>query len=422
MNRIIYLSLFVIFFALSTFTVHSQVAPAYTLGIFGNANMDDTIDEDDIEYVRGIINGTNEATELADANYDGRVDKDDIIQIELIIAGEDKELTIKDTAYADATSRTVTVKKPIERIVALNPYVPELIRSFKVDKDIIVGICDNIAEEDVFYPEFSKFPSVGKATKPDYEAILSLNPDLVIGYTRAAPEHAEMLPSVPVVALDFYVAGNHIDEARKLGYLLNKKDEADEYIDFYEGILNTIAENVDKVSEKDRPKVYWEKDEQYSSSGKGYSYDEKITTAGGNNIFGDVLHLWGDVDPEDVIERNPDIVIKQISSASNAGANITEMTDSRNEILNRPELANVAAIKDKKVYTVISGLFGFGGLQGNFVGIAYLAKWLHPELFEFLDPKAIHQEYLTRFQGLPDDFLDTHGMFVYHPDENPNGH
>ena len=32
----------------------------YTLGIFGNANMDDTIDKDDIAYVEGIIEGTNE--------------------------------------------------------------------------------------------------------------------------------------------------------------------------------------------------------------------------------------------------------------------------------------------------------------------------------------------------------------------------
>jgi len=49
-----------------------------------------------------------------------------------------------------------------------------------------------------------------------------------------------------------------------------------------------------------------------------------------------------------------------------------------------------------------------------------MAKWFHPELFEDLDPKSIHQEYLTRFQGL-DYALDEHGVFVYHPDEHPGG-
>lgn len=47
-----------------------------------------------------------------------------------------------------------------------------------------------------------------------------------------------------------------------------------------------------------------------------------------------------------------------------------------------------------------------------FVGVTYLAKLFYPELFEDLDPQAIHQEYLTRFQGLAYD-LDEHGIFVY---------
>ena len=55
--------------ASSTLAVMPANAADCTLGIFGNANMDDTIDEDDIAYVEGIIEGTNEETELADANY-----------------------------------------------------------------------------------------------------------------------------------------------------------------------------------------------------------------------------------------------------------------------------------------------------------------------------------------------------------------
>jgi hypothetical protein len=30
-----------------------------------------------------------------------------------------------------------------------------------------------------------------------------------------------------------------------------------------------------------------------------------------------------------------------------------------------------------------------------------------------MDPYAIHREYLTKFQGLPEDFLDKNGMFAY---------
>jgi iron complex transport system substrate-binding protein len=49
-----------------------------------------------------------------------------------------------------------------------------------------------------------------------------------------------------------------------------------------------------------------------------------------------------------------------------------------------------------------------------FIGVAYLAKFFYPDLFTDLDPQAIHQEYLTRFQRLDYD-LDKHGVFVYPP-------
>ena len=39
----------------------------FTLGIYGNANMDQIIDESDIVYVEEIISGTRESTDLADA-------------------------------------------------------------------------------------------------------------------------------------------------------------------------------------------------------------------------------------------------------------------------------------------------------------------------------------------------------------------
>ena len=46
------------------------------------------------------------------------------------------------------------------------------------------------------------------------------------------------------------------------------------------------------------------------------------------------------------------------------------------------------------------------------VGIAYWAKWFHPELFSNLDPQEIHQEYLTDFMRIDYD-LSEHGVFAY---------
>ena len=129
----------------------SAGASDYSLEIFGNANMDETIDERDITYVEGIIKGTNAATNLSDANYDGKVDENDINRIELIIAGEEKEITLIDSAY-----RIITVEEPIKKIVVMNNEAAEIIRAFGIE-DKIVGVSSGIANDKIFFLRFQRF-------------------------------------------------------------------------------------------------------------------------------------------------------------------------------------------------------------------------------------------------------------------------
>jgi iron complex transport system substrate-binding protein len=391
-------------------TIASASEDDYVLGVYGNANEDDTIDMRDLTYVKLIFFGKKPETELADAKYDGKINPLDFIQIKLIIVGKEKEITI-----VDYTDRIVTVKKPVERIVCTSQYVLQTMRSLKVDKDKIVGISSGIKDDNTYFPEFSELSDVGGWTL-DYETILSCNPDFVIGWFKA--EHAEKLPGIPVVGLYCYRPDVYEEEVRKLGYILDKKDEAEKFIDFYDGVLNTIKEKVEGIPEEDKTKVYLErqfrKGQKYKTGGKGSGYHEKITIAGGNNIFSDISG-YPVVDAEDVIERNPEIIVVQpsVKGYYNTGTDITELIDVRNEIMNRPELAKVEAVKNGKVYVLVGDVSG--GAR-HFVGIGYMAKWFYPELFEDLNPKASHQEYITRFQGLDEDFLDTHGAWVY-PEE-----
>ncbi len=60
-------------------------AADYGPAIYGNANLDNVIDENDITYVNNVIIGTAKPTELADANLDDEIDEQDIQQIEQII-------------------------------------------------------------------------------------------------------------------------------------------------------------------------------------------------------------------------------------------------------------------------------------------------------------------------------------------------
>lgn len=384
-----------------------------TLEIFGNANMDGTIDEKDVAYVEGVIKGANAATNLSDANYDGIINDLDIAQIEMIIGGKEKKLTL-----IDSSGSVVTVNEPIKRIVTLNSHAVETMRSLKVEMDKIVGVDKYTKEDKDFYPELNESAAnLGSIVTPDIEKILELQPDLVIQYsTLTFNESVEKIkkadPNTAVVRFDCWRAPIYIDEVKKLGYILGKKEDADEFVEFYSGWLDAVEEKVKDNPEDERPKVYIEAYSPYQSSGNKYGWHEIVEMAGGHNIFGDISADRITVDPEEVVEDNPEIIIKQVSSTSEAGYSIEDpsrMSEIREEIMNRPELANVTAVEDGKVFIISSDICSSASLV---VGNAYMAKWFYPDLFEDLDPKAIHQEYLERFQDIP-----YRGVYAYSPQE-----
>ncbi|MHC1576638.1 MAG: hypothetical protein ACXQTE_04725, partial [Methanosarcinaceae archaeon] len=101
-------------------------ASDYTLGVFGNANEDETINMQDVTYTELIILEYRDQTELSDAKYDRKINMQDVTQIELTILGKEKEITLIDTA-----EKIVTVNKPLTRIIPTYPQAIETLRSIE---------------------------------------------------------------------------------------------------------------------------------------------------------------------------------------------------------------------------------------------------------------------------------------------------
>ena len=391
----------------------------YVLDIYGNANEDDTIDMRDVTYTKLVIFGKKPETELADAYYDGEVDVLDVVQIKLIILGRESELTVVDSG-----DRTVTVKKPVERVITLTSYPAEAIRMFG-EKDKIVAVSGSIKEYDVYFPEISELPSVGDYPF-DPEAILGFEPDLVIDMVFCVKYagYADKLPeSIAVLGLDFYKPDVFVEELTKLGYVLNSKDSVDEYFStFHDKYIDLIKARTEELSEDERPKVYVESSfGDYQPYGEGSGHQKYIEIAGGRNIFADMPLLGStEVDPEEVVIRNPDIIVRilGITKGYDVGYDFDDPSDmiaKREEIMSRPELTEVTAITDEMVY-IMSNDFTYG--LDYPISIIYEAKWYQPELFEDLDPQAIHQEFIDNFcPGLDYDVYE-HGVFVYPPPES----
>lgn len=400
----------------------SAVAEDYILKVFGNANMDNAIDEADIEFVQGIIDGKNKETELADANHDGKIDENDIAQIRLIIAGDEPELTLIDMA-----DRTVTIPMPVDGVVLTHREQYEQLRAIKVPADVVLTAerqIQTMGEYEKYFAEYQDLPDVGSNSDPNIEAIIGLHPDLILmgSYGENSSQHSASLnvfesAGIPVV-YSHETDKNYADNIRMLGCIFGKTDETNEYVDWRENLITNIQEHLAKVPDENKRKVYVEWYGKYVTSNEAATH---VGALGGKDIFGG--NASGSINPEEVVKQNPDIVV--LIGGRDSGYvtdNITELKGLRDEFMNRKELQDVTAVKTGDVYAMSVYITGTGCCHGgrDFVQDAYLAKWLNPAYFEDFDPKSIHQEYLTRFQGLDWD-LDKHGVYVYHPVRHPNG-
>ena len=387
----------------------------YVLGIYGNANEDDTIDMRDVTYTKLVIFGKKPETELADAYYDGEVDVLDVVQIKLIILGRESELTVVDTNGED-----VTVKKPVERVIVLGDADADAMRILKAEEKV-VGIDSSLPEEYILLPVISEQPTVGDYLDPDVEAILALEPDIVLGRHVLTYDLDEKLePFVAVVRLQ--LSGEAIvEEIKKLGYVIDKTSEAEEFCDWYEEHVEMIHGRIEGLSEEDKPKIFIEgfpHYKEYYTQNKDSAEGYICEMAGGINIAAD--NPSGVVDAEWVITENPEFIYIGAMSSDPSGYGVDGITGvkaTREGVVSRPELKDVKAVKKGDCYCTASDIVH--SIQ-QFISISYWAKLLHPELFEDLDPEAIHKEYLDRFQRIDYD-IDERGVFVYPPIEIDDG-
>jgi len=373
----------------------------YTLGIFGNANMDRTIDEKDIAYVQDVIRGAKNASNLTDANYDGNIDQSDIDQIKLIIKGTEKKLTV-----IDDSGGAVTVNKPVSRIVTLNYNFPELFVAIGA-KDKIVGVEERFKTrmKDIAEAcDMMDVPVIGTYNEPNYERILELKPDLVITTSSMTKEVTEKLPGVPVISISGFISTLDSDyifrDLSLLGRIVDENDKASKLIDFMQSYNRIIEEHKTELNPKKMPTFYLEGPLNFTIYCPSGTPGKVLAEGcGGRNIASeiDTGSSSAEVSPEWVLEKNPDIIIKRNDFL---GMNATE-EDAEKElnklIASRTGWDEISAVKNHRVYLLEGDLMW---TPRYLAGRCYLAKWFQPELFRGLNPEEILRRYYKDFLGI----------------------
>jgi len=385
------------------------VSEAETLEVYGNANGDDTIDMRDVTYIKLVIFGKKPETEFCDANHDGRVSMLDVVQTKLIIVGKEGELT-----FVDARGESVTVRLPLKRIVVLNPDACEAIRALG-SKERVVGVTSRMKDCPRFYPELSERVSVGSSFSPDIEQIIALNPDAVFAYSQwpSTEKLEDKLPAdMKVIRLDFYIARKVKGEINILGYLLGAQDKASEYIEWHDRYVNEIIERVSEIPDDERTTVFTEggggKEFGRRAYANGTGLFDLSVMAGGKNIAAE-LEGYTDVETEWILTQRPEVIVSLVYGCGYETDNKSEMEERYNKIIELPGFKEeVPAVINNRVHIIDNDFFG----PSYVYGLAYMAKWLYPEIFSDFDPQAIHQEYINKFCGIDFD-VSKQGAFVY---------
>jgi len=210
----------------------------------------------------------------------------------------------------------MTVTVPVQRVVVLSTTDLALLRPLDVF-DSLVGISaprERIEIEEVATSmSQGRTQSVGSsASKPDYELIATLKPDLVVGYTgtedgiTVKAKLAEL--KLPFAAVNAWLEQDPLARAEWIKFLsafYNKETQAEA---FFQG-METRVKNVEAraATAARRPKVLWavvnSKGEHYVPNGGKYEA-AMIRMAGGDYLFADLAGTGNSViTPEEIVAR-----------------------------------------------------------------------------------------------------------------------
>ena len=220
------------------------------------------------------------------------------------------------------------------RYVVTSPEIAEIIAAIEGTKNIV-----GITTECNYPPVLQKIEKVGTFGKVNIEKIIELNPSLVFTSGLEQDYLSSELQKLKIPVMKIYprsVAGL-INAVRDIGRTVGNSLQANALADSLEKRINEfILQNVSIT----RPKVYVEiyGNPIMSVSSKSF-VGEIIELAGGENIFSELSRDYSRINPEKVVEKNPEIII------------LTYPGVSAQQIKERKGWSKIDACKNNKIYT-----------------------------------------------------------------------
>ena len=193
---------------------------------------------------------------------------------------------------------------PAIRIVSLNPVTTEFLFAAGAGARVV-----GRTHWDHYPPEAASVPDMGNGIGPNVEVIVGARPDLVILYATTGNQRA--------------VSALHAAGIRTLSMRTDRVTDLARFAAAYAHltgdsaarvVADTVLASVEAVRALPRPavptRVFWRMgDPPLYAAGSGGFMGELIEIAGATNVFGDIDAPSPQVSIEEVVRRNPELII-----------------------------------------------------------------------------------------------------------------
>jgi len=276
----------------------------------------------------------------------------------------------KPISVVDNAGRTVEIAKTPQRIISLAPSNTEILFALGLG-DKVVGVTDFCN-----YPEEAKsIEQVGTYFDPNIEKIFSLSPDLVLAIADLPEDVIAKMEElgIPAPILNPADLEGILANIQLVGKATGAEKEAEALVSEMRGRIAAVTEKASEV--KERPSVFCEIDATDPSkpwaSGPGSFMDAMIRLSGGTNVAADAESPWPQLSAEEIIAKDPDIIILADSKFGVTPESVRE----------RPGWEVITAVKEGAIFDIDDDLISRPGPR-IVDGLEAVARIIHPELFE----------------------------------------
>jgi len=274
------------------------------------------------------------------------------------------EPTPESITFTDSMDRITEFDKVPETVVSLSPTLTEIIYALDMGSKLVgrTDWCD--------YPEqVLDKPSVGKMDVPDLEAIVALNPDVVIVSLITTKETVTKLEEAGIkcVVIDEDTTFEGIYQNIILtGQLLGTNEKATSIVNTMKSEVADVVSKLDGVKPTTTYYIMGYGEYGDFTAGAGTFISDMIKLAGGTNVADDTTDWSYSV--EKLVKHDPDILLCSKWAPVDGLKTTAGYMD-------------LTAVKNDKVYVIDDNLMQRMGPRIT-QGLYEVAKALHPDIFK----------------------------------------